>query len=124
MSKTVQTIIAVVIGLHGLIHLMGFANYLKLGEIEGLPYKTNLLGGRWELGEGGIKIFGVLWLLAAVGFVVAAFALATQQAWASPMLLVVTIFSFLITGLDYQVAFAGIGINIAILLALWLVPGM
>ena len=124
MSKTVLVIISVVIGLHGLIHLMGFSVYLKLGEIEGLPFKTNLLGGRWEIGEGGMKIFGMLWLLAAVGFVIAAVALATQQAWASPALLGVTIFSLLLTGLDYQAAFAGIGINAAILLALWLVPGM
>jgi hypothetical protein len=31
--------------LHGLIHLMGFAVYLQLAEIEGLPYKTSVLNG-------------------------------------------------------------------------------
>lgn len=124
MSSTIRIIISVVVGLHGLIHLMGFSVYLKLAEIEGLSYKTNVLNGRWEVGEGGIKLFGILWLLVAVGFIVAAVALSTQQAWASSTLLIVTIFSLLITGLDYTEAYAGIGINAAILLALWLVPGL
>ena len=35
---------------HGLIHLMGTALYLRLTELSGLSYKTSLLGGRLDLG--------------------------------------------------------------------------
>lgn len=60
MSKTLIIIAAIVLVLHGLIHLMGTAVYLKWAHIEGLHDKTTLLGGRWDVGEGGIKVFGAL----------------------------------------------------------------
>ena len=42
-----------IIFIHGLIHLMGFVAYFPLGEIAELPYKTTLLGGRWDIGTYG-----------------------------------------------------------------------
>ena len=59
---------ALVLALHGLVHLMGTTVYLKLGELEGMPYRTTLLDGRWDLGDGGIRVVGVLWAVAAVAF--------------------------------------------------------
>ena len=32
---------------HGLIHLMGTVNYMKLGTVQGLTYKITLLG--WDI---------------------------------------------------------------------------
>jgi len=40
-----------------------------------------LLGGRWDLGEGGIRVFGALWAAAAIGFVAAAAALLAGWGW-------------------------------------------
>ncbi len=60
MPKTIIIIASIILVLHGLIHLMGTAVYMKLTRIQGLNYKTTLLGGRWDLGEGGIKVFGAL----------------------------------------------------------------
>jgi len=54
---------------------------MRLGNVEALPYKTTLLGGRWELGEGGIRVFGALWLIPAVGFGLAGAALMAGWAW-------------------------------------------
>ena len=51
--KALEIIVAVVLALHGLIHFMGTAAYLKLADIQGLPYKTTVLAGRWDLGEAG-----------------------------------------------------------------------
>ena len=48
-----------IIFIHGLIHLMGFVAYFPLGEIAELPYKTTLLGGRWDIGT-----YGCQWLSA------------------------------------------------------------
>ena len=51
--------------LHGLIHLMGFVAYWPLAKVPDLPYKTSLLDGRLELGVAGMRLFSLLWLLAA-----------------------------------------------------------
>ncbi len=61
---------------HGLIHLIGAAVYLRLSTVQGFSHKTTLLGGRWDLWERGIAVYGALWAAAAVGFILAAAAMA------------------------------------------------
>jgi hypothetical protein len=101
--------------IHGLIHLMGAAVYLKLATIEGLPYKTTLLNGHLDLGERGMGVFGVLWVLPAAGFVVAAVAFFQGWFWWRPFLLTTTLVSLVLTGLDWDTAYAGGILNILIL---------
>ena len=113
---------ASVLVLHGLIHLMGTAAYLKLAVIEQLPYKTTLLGGRWDLGASGIAVYGALWAIAAIGFIVAAVALLAGWNWWQPLLIVVTLLSLALTALDWGVAYTGVIVNIVILALLWLGP--
>ena len=113
---------ASVLVLHGLIHLMGTAAYLKLAVIEQLPYKTTLLGGRWDLGASGIAVYGALWALAASGFIVAAGALLAGWQWWQPVLLGVTLLSLALTALDWGVAYTGVIVNSVILALLWLGP--
>jgi hypothetical protein len=115
-------IVSIVLIVHGLVHLMGTTVYLKLGTIEGFSYKTTLLNGRWDLGETGIAVFGALWAVAAVGFVIAGVALLAGWSWWQPVLVGVTLFSLALTVLDWKTAFAGAIINIAILVVLWLGP--
>lgn len=109
---------AVVLAAHGLVHLLGTAVYLELAEVTEFTYKTTLLGGRVDIGTTGIRVFGLLWTVAALGFVAAAGAvLAEWEQW-RPALVAVTVFSLALTGLDYSVAYAGIGVNLGILIAL------
>jgi hypothetical protein len=115
MAKWVSYLAAFVLIAHGLIHLMGTTVYLRLGEITGFAYKTTLLGGRWDVGGVGIGVFGAMWAVAAVGFFVAAIAMLTGLSWWQPTLMVVTIFSLVLTGLDSRLAFAGVIMNIVIL---------
>jgi hypothetical protein len=121
--KALKIIAAVVLALHGFIHLIGTAAYLKLADVQGFPYKTTVLGGRWDLGQAGIGFFGVLWGVAAVGFVVAAIAFLINLTWWRSALLWVTIFSLILTVLDWGNAYAGILVNSVILAVLWLRPG-
>jgi hypothetical protein len=122
MARLVIGVAAVVLLFHGLIHLMGTTVYMKLGKVEGLSYKTTLLGGRWDLGEGGIRVFGALWILPALGFAVAASAL--WGGWPSwrPLLLSATVFSLALTALDWAQAYAGVAVNLVILFAVVLGP--
>jgi hypothetical protein len=122
MLKIMFIVATVVLVLHGLIHLIGTASYMRLAEVQGFPYKTTVLGGSLDLGEGGIAAYGALWAVAAIGFVVAALAFWFGWTWWQPVLLSVTLLSLVLTALDWNAAFAGVLLNIAILVLLWLGP--
>ena len=122
MAKIALAFVVFVLVVHGLIHLMGTAVYLRLAEVKGLTYKTTLLSGHWELGENGIRVFGALWILPTIGFVAAALALAIGRGWWQPVLLWTTLLSLALTGLDWRNAFMGAITDTAILVLLWLRP--
>jgi len=113
-----------IILLHGLIHLMGFVAYWPLAPIQDLPYKTALLGGRWNLGAGGMRAYSVLWLAAAAWFLVSVIGLVLQQGWWRASMLGAALLSLAISALDWAVAFRGAlidGLIIAVIIALpWL----
>jgi len=120
--KTLAVIASIILVLHGLIHLMGTTAYMQLAVIQQLPYKTTVLGGRWDLGASGTAVYGALWAVAAIGFVVAAGALLAGWSWWQPVLVGVTLFSLVLTSLDWGVAYTGVFLNIIILAILWLGP--
>jgi len=122
--KTLSIVVVIVLILHGLIHLMGTVTYMKLGTVQGLTYKTTLLGGRWDLGEGGIRIYGTLWAVAAIGFILSAAALLFGWTWWKPILAGVAAFSLALTALDWKVASTGAILNIVILAWLSFYPGI
>ena len=122
MSGIITIIAGIVLGLHGLVHLMGPAVYMKLTEIQGFTYKTTLLDGRWDLGENGMRIFGALWIVPDLGFIVCAAALLAGWEWWRPVIVAVTLFSLVLTALDWSVAYAGAVLNILILAVIWLGP--
>lgn len=124
MLKLLPVAFAVVLGLHGLIHLMGFVAYWPLAEVPDLAYKTAFLDGRIEFGIAGTRLFSVLWLLAAIGFVGAAVALVAGQDWWVPLLVAVTLLSLVITALDWTPAFRGTVISAVILLIVLVGPSV
>jgi hypothetical protein len=114
-----RMIVAGVLIGHGLIHLLGVTAYVRLAEVAELPYKNTLLHGRWVLGDAGMRVFGALWLVPAVGFIAAAIILLTGgSGWLLP-LVIATAFSLVLTALDWEKAFAGLILNILILAFLW-----
>jgi hypothetical protein len=122
MTSLIKTIAALLLIAHGLIHLMATIVYMKLGAIPGFNYKTTLLSGRWDLGVNGIRFFGALWIFPAVGFVVIGTALLMSWSWWQSMLVPVTLFSLILTDVDWSNAFAGLIANIAILGLVWWSP--
>lgn len=113
-----------IVFIHGLIHLMGFVAYFPLGEVAGLPYKTTLLGGRWDMGATGMRYFSALWLAAAAGLMAAAIGLALKQDWWLPLLSVAVLLSLIITILDWSNAWRGAVLDLIILVALLLAWGL
>jgi hypothetical protein len=122
MQRIAVVVFAGLLILHGLIHLMGTTVYMKLGRIEGLPYKTTLLSGRWDIGEPGIRLFGALWALPALGFVLGGAALFAGHAMWVPLVVVTTLVSLVLTVLDFSAAYAGAILNAVILAMVWLGP--
>jgi hypothetical protein len=118
----IKTIAALILIAHGLIHLMGTIVYMKLGEIPGFNYKTTLLGGRWDLGVDGMRSFGALWIFPTVGFIIIGIALLMNLSWWRSMLVPVTLFSLTLTDVDWNVAYAGLIVDIAILSLVWWSP--
>ena len=57
---------------HGVAHLVGFVSSWKLATLAELPYKTTVFSGRIDVGDAGIRVLGVLWLLTALAFLIAA----------------------------------------------------
>jgi hypothetical protein len=122
MPKFMIIVASIVLVLHGIVHLLGTAMYLKLTPVVGLDYVTTLLGGRWELGQVGTHVFGVLWIAPALGFVIAGIALLAGWVWWQPVLVATVLFSLVLIGLDWSNAFAGSIVDIAILALVWLAP--
>ncbi len=117
-----RMLLAIIIVLHGLVHLMGLVSYLKLGEVQGLPYKTTVLDGRINLGNNGIGIYGGLWGVATLGFVFAAIGLLLNSSWWLPLLTTTAVFSLILTMVDLNVAMAGVVVNVALLILAWVAP--
>ncbi len=124
MVKVLSIFLMILLTLHGLIHLMGVIAYWPLSKITELPYKTTFLGGRWEIGSTGTRLLSLLWLLAMVGFLATALALAFGRAGWAPLLLGTVLLSLALCVLDWTVAFRGAWINVALLVVLVLVFGL
>lgn len=123
MPDWIVTIASLVLIFHGIIHLVGFIVYWNKRDLEGgMKYKTTLLSGRWDLGERSMKWFGVLWLLSLIGFVVAGIGLTTGQPWWQFILIPVTLLSLVVCILDWGYAYAGVLINVLILILLGVLP--
>jgi hypothetical protein len=74
----------VLLGVHGVAHLAGFAVAFKLLISDEVPYRTQVLGGTVEVGDTGIRVVGVAWLLMAIAFAIAATGVGTRASWALP----------------------------------------
>lgn len=107
--------IAIVLALHGFAHVVGFAG--SFGLAESIPYKTTVLGGTVDLGDGGIRAVGILWLVAAAAFLVASAAAMTNQEWWVKALLVAAVGSLVLGVMALPEARIGVAIDVLILAA-------
>ena len=103
---------------HGIAHLVGFVSSWKLATLAELPYKTTIFSGRLDVGDAGIRVIGVLWLLAALAFLVAAVALATATGWAGRFILVAVSASALLCVAGWPDARIGLAVNLSLALVL------
>ncbi len=107
---------AVLLGMHGLIHLMGFFAYWPLALIPDLTYKTTILAGQVDLGAIGMRAYSILWLIPALGFIAVATAIILRWARWQQVFIAMTLISIVVTLLDWSVAFRGTLLDFVILI--------
>jgi len=83
-----------------------------------MAYHTTVLGGRVDLGDIGIRIEGILWLVTALGFIVVGIRLAVLRRLEPLPILEVTLFSVVLCLLGLPEASVGVVIDAVILVAL------
>ena len=105
--------------LHGIAHLPGFLASWRLMEVENVPYGTSIVGGAVDVGDTGIRVVGVLWLLVALACVVAGVAgLRGTPGWPTLALSAVT-FSSLLCIIGWPAARIGLALDVVLLAVLF-----
>jgi hypothetical protein len=103
---------------HAVAHLVGFVSSWKLATLAELPYKTTVFSGRVDVGDAGIRVLGVLWLLTAVAFLVGASAVAAATDWAGRFVLAAVISSLMLCVVGWPDARIGVAVNVGLVLLL------
>jgi len=110
-----RVLLTLFIGLHATAHLVGFAGSWRLSAPEGIPYRTTVLGGRLDLGDVGIRAVGILWLLAALAFLIAAAGVLTNASWGMTATIGVSMASLGLCLLEWPQARIGAVMNVALI---------
>lgn len=112
----------VLVIIHGLIHLIGFRVYAQGAQVSDVPFKTTFLNDTLDLGISGIRIYGYLWLLSALGFIIAGVGFILHvNGWQS-VLIAASLISIVVTVMDWQTAFRGTLVDLVLLGATLLLP--
>ena len=113
---------ALLMGFHGIAHLVGFLVPWHLVHPPGLTYQTTVMSGKVDLGETGIRVLGVIWLLAAIAFLAVAGATLTQQPWWMPVAMTVALVSLSLSLFAWPQSRMGVTVNLLIISVLILGP--
>jgi hypothetical protein len=110
--------LSVLMALHGVAHLVGFVGPWRFAAGATMPYKTTIFAGRIDLGDAGIRVIGLVWLFAALAFVVSAVGGITNKPWWIPTSIGVVVASLLLSGVEWPEARIGLFVNVLLLAAL------
>ncbi len=100
---------------HGFAHLPGFVIPWRLATLQDMPYKTTLFAGLVNVGDDGIRVVGILWLMVALALGVCAIGLLARASWWIPVALVAASFSLFLSVIGWPDSRIGVFINVAIL---------
>jgi hypothetical protein len=112
---------AVLMLVHAVAHLPGFLVSWKLATFAELPYKSTLLAGRLPLGDRGVQLAGVVWLVLALGFALSGVAALARLPWWSAVATVATAVSLVLCVLAWPDTRFGVLVNLV--LGTWLLWG-
>ena len=100
---------------HGICHFVGFVVPWQILTMKDEPYKTTLLAGTFDVGDIGIRMVGLLWLIAGVAFLATAVGVFASSPWWRTASLSLAIASLVLCVLGLPGAKIGILANALIL---------
>ena len=120
--KIITVGIGVLVIIHGLIHLIGFRVYAQAAQVAEMSFKTIFLNDSLDLGVSGTRVYGWLWLLPTLGFILAGVGFFLHASWWQPVLIIASLASLIIMGMDWKNAFLGILIDVILLAVILFSP--
>ena len=115
--------LAVLLFLHGAAHLVGFAVPFGMAGTEAQRSVTTIAGGTIDLGRGGMRLFGVAWLLLAIAFAAVALMIVNgAPTWRFAAALGIVAASTTMCVVALPLTSVGLALNVALLA--WIVLGM
>ena len=114
--------VAVILFGHGVAHLPGFLVAWRLATLSELPHRTTVLANSVKVGERGIRVVGVLWLIAALAFTACGMGALGRAPWWRPVAVMAAAFSIVLCILGWPDSRIGAFVSVAIA-ALLLVAG-
>lgn len=101
---------------HGVAHLVGFLVPWRLAIPPEMPYRTTVLGGAFDLGSVGIRVYGLVWLVLGLAFAVAAGALALGSPWWFRLAVIAGAWSLVLCVAGWPESRIGIAANVVLLI--------
>jgi hypothetical protein len=114
----VRLVLAALMVCHGIAHVPGFLASWRLAVLQGIPYRTVLFAGRVDVGDRGMRVVGVAWLVLGAAFVMVSGAALFAQPWWLPSAFVVTLASLALCAAELPASRVGVGVNLAMLAVL------
>ena len=106
--------LAVILFGHGFAHLVGFVVSWRIATLKEMPYKTTVLADSVNVGDLGIRVMGILWLIAALAFAVSSMGILARLSWWLPVTVIVAVFSFFLCIIGWPDSRIGVFINVVI----------
>jgi hypothetical protein len=113
----IRRIAAVLLALHGVIHLIGFVTPWRIATLEGFAYRTTVFGGALDVGDAGARFIGLVWLGLTFGFLAAGYGIWRRTRWAVGLTAVLAVVSLVVCLLGLPEAGAGVATDVVILAA-------
>lgn len=104
--------------IHAVAHLVGVLVPWRLIELEEAPYKTTQLADSLDVGDLGMKVVGLFWLLGVVGFSAAGLGVLLGASWWQSLAVYSALFSLILSVFGWPESRYGVFINIAIVVFL------
>lgn len=115
-----RIILSIFLFLHGMAHLIGFLVPWRIVKTDDMPYKTTLFFGKINIGDIGIRITGIIWLLIALAFFYAGWITLQRMDYWLSCVLIVSLISLIFCILAIPDSHIGIYINITLIVLYYL----
>jgi hypothetical protein len=114
-ERGMRFLLALLMALHGLAHGVGFVVTWRLTDFQDMPHDTTLLSGTVDVGETGIRVVGVLWLIVGLAFVAAAAGAVVNAPWWPTMTVVTAVSSLPLSIAAWPESRIGVAVNLLLL---------